>query len=57
MIPCEKLVYLPFQPTSDGLVCDGVSVHAIAAQAGTPLYIYSAEAIRRAYHSIDAAFA
>ena len=57
MIPCPKLVYLPFQPTSDGLVCDGVSVHAIAAQVGTPVYIYSAAAIRDAYRSIDDAFA
>lgn len=57
MIPCEKLVYLPFQPTTDGLVCDGVSVRTIAAQVGTPLYIYSAAAIREAYRSIDAAFA
>ena len=57
MIPCEKLVYLPFQPTTDGLVCDGVSVRAIAAQVGTPVYIYSAAAIREAYRSIDAAFA
>src|SRR4029079_2843104 len=57
MIPCEKLVYLPFQPTSDGLVCDGVSVHAIAAQVGTPVYIYSAAAIRDAYRSTDDAIA
>jgi len=34
-----------------------VSVRAIAAQAGTPVYIYSADAIREAYRSIDAAFA
>ncbi len=57
MIPCQKLVYLPFQPTTDGLVCDGVSVRAIAAQVGTPAYIYSAAAIREAYRSIDDAFA
>ena len=50
-------VYLPFQPTSDGLVCDGVSVHAIAAQVGTPVYIYSARSIRDAFRSIDEAFA
>jgi diaminopimelate decarboxylase len=57
MIPCETLVYLPFQPTTDGLVCDGVSVRAIAAAVGTPVYIYSANAIRDAYRSIDSAFA
>jgi diaminopimelate decarboxylase len=52
----RTLVYLPFQPTPDGLVCDGVSVQAIAAQVGTPVYIYSANAIREAYRSIDDAF-
>ena len=49
-------MYLPFQPTDHGLACDGVSVRAIADAAGTPLYIYSADAIRRAYGAIDAAF-
>ncbi len=53
----RRLVYLPFQPTSDGLVCDGVSVHAIAGQVGTPVYIYSARSIRDAFRSIDEAFA
>jgi diaminopimelate decarboxylase len=53
----RRLVYLPFQPTPDGLVCDGVSVQAIAAQVGTPVYIYSAHAIREAYRAIDNAFA
>src|SRR4051812_23578318 len=57
MIPCETLVYLPFQPTTDGLVCDGVSVRAIATEVGTPVYIYSANAIRDAYRAIDTAFA
>src|SRR3954462_5024163 len=57
MIPCKTLVYLPFQPKTDGLVCDGVSVRAIAAQVGTPVYIYSADALRDAYRSIDSAFA
>jgi len=33
MIPCQKLVYLPFQSTTDGLVCDGVSVPAGARYA------------------------
>jgi len=38
-------------------VCDGVSVRAIVAEAGTPIYIYSARAIREAYTAIDRAFA
>jgi len=45
-----------FQPTDDGLVCEGVPVRTIAAQAGTPVYIYAAGAIREAYRAIDAAF-
>src|SRR5215213_4790233 len=57
MITCESLVYLPFQPAEDGLVCDGVSVHSIVERIGTPAYIYSARAIREAYAAIDAAFA
>ena len=52
----RTLVCLPFQPTSDGLACDGVSVRAIAAQVGTPVYIYSARSIRDAFRSIDHAF-
>ena len=57
MITCETLVYLPFTATTQGLVCDGVSVRAIADETGTPVYIYSARAIREAYAAIDAAFA
>jgi diaminopimelate decarboxylase len=57
MIPCETLVLQPFQATEAGLVCDGVSVAAIAAETGTPVYIYGAQAIRDAYRAIDAAFA
>jgi diaminopimelate decarboxylase len=50
-------VYLPFQPSNQGLVCDGVSVNSIVQQVGTPSYIYSARAIREAYRAIDDAFA
>jgi diaminopimelate decarboxylase len=50
-------VHLPFQPTDHGLACDGVSVRAIADDVGTPVYVYSARAIRDAYAAIDAAFA
>jgi diaminopimelate decarboxylase len=57
MITCGTLVSQPFQADSSGLSCDGVSVAAIAEAAGTPLYIYSAQAIRDAYRAIDAAFA
>jgi diaminopimelate decarboxylase len=57
MIPCDTRVYLPFHPSEQGLLCDGVSVHAIAECTDTPVYIYSAQAIRRAYRGIDEAFA
>src|SRR4051812_17960191 len=38
------------------LVCDGVPLDEVARQHGTPLYVYSAESIRRAYRSLDEAF-
>jgi diaminopimelate decarboxylase len=50
-------VYLPFQPSAQGLLCDGVSVQSIVDRVGTPVYVYSAQAIRHAYRAIDAAFA
>jgi diaminopimelate decarboxylase len=53
----RKLVYLPFQPSAQGLLCDRVSVQSIVDRVGTPVYVYSAQAIRHAYQSIDAAFA
>ena len=39
------------------LVCDGVSLAAIAAAEGTPLYVYSAATLRERYRAIDQAFA
>lgn len=53
----RALVYQPFKPTSSGLVCDDASVEAIVERVGTPVYIYSARAIREAYRAIDEAFA
>ena len=38
------------------LVCDGVSLAAIAAAEGTPLYVYSAATLRERYRAIDQAF-
>ena len=40
----------------DALVCDGVPLAAIAAAAGTPVYVYSAALLRERYQAIDAAF-
>lgn len=39
------------------LVCDGVPLESVARAHGTPLYVYSAESIRRAYRALDDAFA
>ena len=38
------------------LVCDGVPLAAIAAGAGTPVYVYSAAFLRDRYRAIDEAF-
>ena len=56
MITCDSLVYQPFQPSDQGLACDGVSIQSIVDHAGTPTYIYSARTIRDAYRAIDDAF-
>ncbi len=39
------------------LACDGVALDAIAAEHGTPLYVYSAAEIVERYRAIDEAFA
>ena len=39
------------------LVCDGVALETVAREHGTPLYVYSAESVRRAYRGLDEAFA
>jgi diaminopimelate decarboxylase len=53
----RRLVYLPFQSSPAGLLCDRVSVHSIVEAVGTPAYVYSAKAIRSAFGEIDSAFA
>ena len=57
MITCDSSVPLPFQPGARGLACDGVSIQSIVERVGTPVYVYSAAAIRDAYRAIDGAFA
>ena len=47
----------PFTLTPAGLCCDEVSLAAIAAEAGTPTYVYSARTIREAWRALDGAFA
>src|SRR6185503_18315234 len=50
-------VSAPYSQGKHGLACDGVALADIAAQAGTPVFVYSARAIRDAYTGIDRAFA
>jgi len=38
------------------LQCDGVTLGAIAAAEGTPLYVYSAELLRERFRALDEAF-
>lgn len=47
----------PFLTTPSGLACGLVGIATIVEAVGTPVYIYSAAEIRRAYRAIDAAFA
>jgi diaminopimelate decarboxylase len=50
-------VHQSFTHIGDELTCDGVSVAAIAERVGTPVYVYSARAVRDAYRGVDEAFA
>jgi diaminopimelate decarboxylase len=45
-----------FSQTDHGLVCDGVSLSAIAERVGTPVYVYTAAEIRSRFRDIDEAF-
>jgi diaminopimelate decarboxylase len=40
----------------DALLCDGVPLADIASAVGTPLYVYSAAALREHYRALDEAF-
>jgi diaminopimelate decarboxylase len=45
----------PFQYKADELHCEGVALSAIAAEVGTPVYVYSRAELERAYKAFDAA--
>src|SRR5579871_3148979 len=45
-----------FRYTEGQLYCEGVALRAIASQAHTPCYVYSAATIRDAYRNYDFAF-
>jgi diaminopimelate decarboxylase len=45
-----------FSQPSQELLCDGVSLSAIAAAEGTPLYVYSAALLRQRYQDVVSGF-
>ena len=45
-----------FQHRPDGLYCEGVSVARIAAEVGTPVYIYSHATLTQHFQALDDAF-
>lgn len=45
-----------FSYREDSFHCEGVAAASLVAELGTPLYVYSAAAIRSRYRAIDAAF-
>jgi diaminopimelate decarboxylase len=51
-----ELIVTGFTRTPHELVCDDVSLQVIAEAEGTPLYVYSAAAVRERYRAIDRAF-
>ena len=48
---------LPFHVERGELTCDGVGLAEVAAEVGTPAYVYSAAAIRATYRAFDRALA
>ncbi|HSL24394.1 MAG TPA: diaminopimelate decarboxylase [Vicinamibacterales bacterium] len=53
----QRSVAPGFQYADRALSCDGVPLTAIAAEVGTPAYVYSAATIRSAYRAFTCAFA
>jgi diaminopimelate decarboxylase len=45
-----------FSRAAQTLVCDGISLSAIAQAEGTPVYVYSAAVLRERYRAMDGAF-
>ena len=46
-----------FRYTDGSLTCEGVDLESVAAEVGTPAYVYSSETIRNNYRRLDAALA
>ncbi len=47
----------PYLRHDGALWCEGVPLEVIAAGAGTPAYVYSANALRERYRALDTALA
>jgi len=47
----------PFRREGDRLCCEAVPIERLAAEYGTPLYVYSRNALRERFTTFDAAFA
>jgi diaminopimelate decarboxylase len=45
----------PFHHSAEGLACDGVPLSTLAKQYGTPLYVYSWQAIAQRYQALSGA--
>ena len=45
-------VSAPYSQGKQGLACDGVALAPIAQEVGTPVFVYSAQAIRESYGAI-----
>lgn len=53
----ESVLTAGFAPADGALACEGVPLETIAREVGTPVFIYSAGAIREAYARLDRALA
>src|SRR5579864_6728713 len=61
LLPCYNFPLMftrspGFTYKKDELHCDGVSLNKLAKKFGTPLYVYSATAIRERYRTLERAF-
>lgn len=53
----ESVLTAGFAPADGALACEGVPLETIAREVGTPVFVYSAGAIRNAYARLDRALA
>jgi diaminopimelate decarboxylase len=53
----EGVLTSGFTRVDGALACEGVALDAVAAQVGTPAYVYSATVVRDRYQRLDAALA